>query len=333
MARIPEIIIIRSLRGTTTPEEEGVLDAWLREDKRNAEIFCQMEEIWSSRESLPEEEVRSGWNRIVKESAGTVRHSVPIHAARRLSWLRYAAAVVIGVAAASAVWLGVNVAVEPEQTVIINNAVYNHDGVQQITLPDGSRVWLNGDSKITYPETFAPETRLVSLEGKAYFEVAPDKAHPFVVCSEGANVRVTGTEFVFESQSGEDAFVTLISGRVEVGYGVEADGMTAVSLLPGQQAYLPREGGAIGVSDVDTEYYVIWKDGTYRFTEEPLENIASHFGRYYNLDIRVSPAISKKKFTGRITSGDTVEDVLRVINASYPIKYKLTGSSLSISER
>ncbi|WP_352423749.1 FecR domain-containing protein [Proteiniphilum sp.] len=338
MLPIAEEIIIRSIQKIASPEEQAILNKWLREGKENVAYYCQLEEIWNSRKKIPEEAVENAWQILTGEIAARPqkeRRIVPVKK-RKIVWLRYAAAVFIGVLLASSVWMIFSdISKESQQHILVQNVVYNKTGVQSVVLPDNSEVWINEDTRITYPERFPKGKRVVSLEGKAYFDIRKDPETPFIVQIGSAEIEVTGTEFFVEStqiQKGKSV-VTLISGTVNLHYkDIEGKELSA-PLVSGEQACINQINGSLEIENVDTHYYMAWKDGTYRFTDEPLERIVPLLAKRFDLDIQIPESLRNKRFTGRVIPGENVEDVLKSIGKSYPIKYRISGRNVYVDEK
>lgn len=336
MPTISEEIIIRSLQKTASAEETEILNNWLKEDKENVKYYFQLEEIWLSGKELPEITLQRGWDRLAGEiERRNAERSIPVsvHKTKKRLWLRYAAAVFAGVIAASALWMNVpSGQTGQEQKIIVQNRVYNQTGVQAVLLPDGSEVWLNENSNLVYPDEFADGMRRVSLEGKAYFSVSQNQAVPFTVSAGDIEVEVTGTEFFVDSTLEDEAWVTLLSGKVHVNYKDRNDRDLSIPLIPGQQVCVNYLNESMEVSPADTEYYVAWKDGTYRFDSEPLETIIDLLAKRYDVDIQIASSLRNKQFTGRVTPEENIQDVLITLHKSYPIHYQIMEKTVIISE-
>jgi len=334
MSTIPEEIIIRSIRKTATPEEQEILNRWLKEDRKNREYYFQLEEIGYFGKKLPERIINKGWERLstaieIQPQRQTI---TPLpQKSKTIIWLRYIAAVFIGVLIASAIWMNLP-SEEKVQELLVQNVVYNRTGVQPVLLSDGSEVWINENTRMIYPEQFGKEKRSVSLEGKAYFDIRKDPDKPFIVQIGNVEIEVTGTEFFVEAALEDTSLITLISGSVNLNYKNPEGKSRSVSLIPGQQAYINRLDGEADITDVDTYYYVAWKDGTYRFQNEPLDKITGLLAKRLDLDIRIiSPSLRNKRFTGRITQNDDIIEVMKTISKSYPVSYRIKGKTVEIS--
>ncbi len=316
---IPENIIVHFLQKTISREEEEILNEWLREDDRNNELFCQLLEIWDAEQWMKEEKILRNWHKLQQRLATTPRNRIrPIR-----QWLRYAAAaaVLIGV-----IW-GVTFTMQQEKNeqCFVSN---RNDEVQRLVLPDNSIVWLHKDSRIVYPSQFTKNRHIV-LEGIAYFEVQKDKKNPFVVQADNSKITVTGTAFEVDLTSRNNILVTLVSGGVNIDS--ESPGQSIRSnaqLSPGEQAVINRESGNISIQNVDVHYYAEWKDGSYRYENETLENIAKQLSFNYGIEISVDPNLKNKRFSGEILSPYSIEQVLELITAGHPMEHKIIRDSI-----
>ena len=144
-----------------------------------------------------------------------------------------------------------------------------------LTLSDGTRVWMNADSRLEFPEQFSGSRRTVRLYGEAYFEVAKDRRHPFVVETDFLTTTVLGTSFNVRAYSQGDASVALVEGRVSVKSGRES-----LQLQPGQQVVMAN--GKLTAEHVNTYGYTQRKDGFFYFTDETMREIMVELGRWYN---------------------------------------------------
>lgn len=151
----------------------------------------------------------------------------------------------------------------------------------QVVLSDGTKVWLNAESQLSYPSKFIGEQRVVTLRGEAFFEVAKQENCPFVVQTENISTKVLGTEFNVRNYTLSDTHVTLLNGSVEV----RNASMEQIALVrPGEDAHL-TDTGTFEIKPVDTDTYCLWKDGAFYFDHVSLIEIAKELGRWYNVDV------------------------------------------------
>lgn len=152
----------------------------------------------------------------------------------------------------------------------------------KLVLADGTQVWLNADSKLSYPTAFTGNQRKVFLEGEAYFKVAKGK-EPFVVETAYLTTKVLGTEFNVNSYTRESSHVTLVNGRVQV-CSIHSPQDQCVELEPGKDALL-RSDGSFEVNEANVAAYTYWRDGYFYFDNQTLEDIMKSIGRWYNVNI------------------------------------------------
>ncbi|MGF7078882.1 FecR family protein [Mucilaginibacter sp. UYCu711] len=207
-----------------------------------------------------------------------------------------------------------------------NNISTPKGGQWQLTLPDGSKVWLNSASVLTYPSTFKDQKeRTVQLSGEAYFEVAKDKLHPFIVKTDQQSVTVLGTHFNINSYPDEPAVkTTLAEGRVKVS---TRTGDTKF-LIPGQQAVLEKD--ALHVKEADIEEALAWKNGYFRFNDESIQSIMRKLSRWYNIDVQYVPDVSKDGLNGKISRFKNISQVLKALEATQTVHFKVEGRRVTV---
>ena len=195
----------------------------------------------------------------------------------------------------------------------------------EVTLPDGSQIWLNSASTLTYPANFAQlDKRKVELNGEAYFEVAKDKSRPFIVRTDRQEVEVLGTHFNINSYRNERATkTTLLEGSVRV-----SDSKTQKVLLPGQQSLLTDE--SLSISKVDVEEAVAWKQGDFIFKNEAFDAVLRQVARWYNVEIVDSTRRADVRLSGTISKSQTLSTVLKALEVTGEIKFKLEGKRVTV---
>jgi len=200
-------------------------------------------------------------------------------------------------------------------------------GIYQITLPDGSQVWLNSGTTLTYPARFDGGERIVELEGEAYFEVKSLKHMPFKVRSKGQEVSVLGTQFNISAYPGDtDTKTTLIDGSVKVA--VQHTGQqSAVLLRPGQQSVFQQS--QLTVVEVNTAPFVAWKSGFFHFRQTEIREVMNQLSRWYNIDVVYETNLPGETFSGKMERNVSLGNVLDFLSGS-GIRYRLEGRHLII---
>jgi transmembrane sensor len=202
-------------------------------------------------------------------------------------------------------------------------------GQYQVTLADGSQVWLNAASSIRFPVAFTGKERKVEITGEAYFEVAKDAARPFKVSANGSEVEVLGTHFNINAYDDETAIrTTLLEGKVKVSVANAA--ATAKYLLPGQQSNISKEGTIKVVNDADTEEAVAWKNGRFQFKSADLKSILRQISRWYNVDIEYRGNVTLH-FTGQLTRNANVSKVFEKLALTNEVHFTISGQKIIVS--
>ena len=201
-------------------------------------------------------------------------------------------------------------------------------GEYTLLLADGTKVYLNSVTKLRYPVSFASHERRVYLSGEAYFEVAHDSLHPFIVETEGMSVRVYGTEFNVNTYNEGIIQTTLVNGKV--GIRVPETG-EEVFLQPNEMAEFLNSFSSIRVKKVDTFVYTAWKDGKFVFENESIEEIMERLTRWYDIKVFFeNESVKNQIFNGVITRFVDVEDVLHLIEGTATVKFGINGNMIIV---
>ncbi|MGN0280867.1 MAG: FecR family protein [Prevotella sp.] len=179
-----------------------------------------------------------------------------------------------------------------------------------LQLPDGSWVWLNANSRLIYPESFADDKREVEVTGEAFFEVAHDADRPFVVRANGVLTKVLGTKFNVRARNDKAVHVTLVEGSVEV----TAPTGTVQTIEPGQDAMV-ADGSRIEVTEPDMESFTAWKSGEFYFDNATIAEIATEIGQWYNVSVIFNnPAKMQTRLFFAAERSETLDNMLRLLN-------------------
>ena len=195
-----------------------------------------------------------------------------------------------------------------------------------IRLPDGSRIKLNANSNISYPEKFTGETREVTLEGEAYFEVTHNPSRPFIVRTANASTRVLGTSFNIFSGS-EMTAITLVEGQVNV---TLPNGQAAL-LTPNLQATIVKDAQRIDTHEVDVEKYVGWKNNTLHFNDITLREAFTTIENWYNVKIDVKTTSLLNCTINSKYQNESLENVLNSFRFMLKMDFKIDGQQVTVS--
>jgi ferric-dicitrate binding protein FerR (iron transport regulator) len=202
--------------------------------------------------------------------------------------------------------------------------------ISNITLFDGTNIWLNAGSTLKYQQNFNKDGREVFLEGEAYFDVAKNKGLPFVVNAGSSKIRVLGTVFNVKAYHDEPKIETvLVEGNIEF----IAQGKTIV-LKPGEHILYSEKTNLISKTKVNTEDYTSWKGGKIYFNNETLQEIALQLERWYEVKFQFNEEhIKNYRFTGVINKDKTLDYTLKIIEAINKVELKMDNEQIEIMDK
>lgn len=212
---------------------------------------------------------------------------------------------------------------------VANHTIHTANGAQfKVHLSDGTTVWLNASSSLTFPSHFDGQERRVTLSGEGYFEVAKQQGKPFIVASRGQEVEVLGTHFNIQAYDDDEAVKTaLLEGSVNV---VNKQTQKKIKLTPGEQSILQE--GTFRSSAVNVEQAIAWKNGSFVFQNEDLKSIMRKIARWYDVEISYEDpqAIAGKRFSGSISRFSNAEEVLEMLVLTEAFQFKVAGRRVII---
>lgn len=208
-----------------------------------------------------------------------------------------------------------------------NTILVPRGGEYRLTLADGSKVWLNAQSKLVYPVYFTEKERRIRLAGEAYFEVKAGQ-QPFIVETEDMEVRVLGTHFNVSAYADEETTATtLVSGQVEVNTGSQQKNI----LFPGQQAIWDKSKGETHVREVNALSYIQWKEGRFVFRNMALKDIMRTLGRWYNMEYEfTSGEAGEITFYGLLNRYQHIEELLQQFEKTGKVQFTFRGNKIYI---
>ena len=208
-----------------------------------------------------------------------------------------------------------------------NTLIVPRGGEYELLLADGTRVWMNSESKLVYPVQFPGERREVEMEGEVCFLVAKNERQPFIVKTKGVSVEVLGTFFNVEAYPENQAITTtLVEGRVNV-----SDGQRHYIMSPNQQVVAGE--GEFVIRDVNAAEVVRWIEGMCYFSEASLENIMDKLARWYDVEVFFASESAKEAhFSLEIERYDNIATVLSKIEKTGRVKFKINGRIITVEE-
>jgi len=222
-----------------------------------------------------------------------------------------------------------------EEKIQENVVVTPAGGEYQLTLSDGTKVWMNALSEIRYPVKFTGDTRQVAIKGEVLFDVAKNKEKPFYVNVGDVEIKVLGTQFnVMAYPDEENIETTLVEGSVRL-MGKNLDGnRTQVDLKPGHKADFNRMSKSVEVNTVDTDIYTAWKDGKFVFESDNLEGIMRKMERWYNVKVFFeNQEMKNHRFSARLSRYGNIEDILYKMEQTTHVKFIIKDDYVIVRRR
>jgi ferric-dicitrate binding protein FerR (iron transport regulator) len=201
----------------------------------------------------------------------------------------------------------------PENPVVIQTLHVPAGQRAEITLEDGTKVWLNAKTTLTFPNQFSDETREVRLDGEGFFDVTSNKSKPFIVKTEKFDIKVWGTKFNLMAYSGSKIFETsLLEGAVEV---LKPNSAKGVMLRPDERVFLEKD--RLVITPVTNMDHFLWKDGIISFDNASFDELFNKLELYFDLKIDVkNEKILNYRCTGKFRTKDGIEHILKVLKLS-----------------
>jgi len=210
--------------------------------------------------------------------------------------------------------------------IMYNTITTPRGGQYTVQLPDGSTVWLNASSSITFPTEFFGKERRVEITGEVYFEVAKNTENPFIASVQDAEIQVLGTHFNVKAYSDEHNIETsLLEGAVNF-----SKAEKSALLKPGQQSSLSADGKIRVLNDVNMNEVVAWKNGYFDFEGSDFENVAKQLSRWYDVDVVYEKNIDDL-FYAKIPRNTKLSDVLKALELTGKIKFGIKNNRIIVN--
>lgn len=328
MAEI-DSIIQKYIQDKTSEEENQQLHRWMQASPENKKRFFAEKDIWDSygfqanvKKYNPALELELLTNR---------RASITSKPIIRLKQFIQIAAILL-----VTFGLGWGTQFIPfdggrQQKVVEMKEIFTPKGqVNQVFLADGTRIWINSDTRLSVPDVFSDEERVVKLSGEAFFEVAKDNKRPFKVEVNGQQIEVLGTSFNINAYAASNKTeTTLQTGRIRL----HTDKQTT-NLAPGEQAVFDRSARQLTIRKVNPLSFSSWKDGRYEFHNEDLLEVFELVERWYDVEITADEEYFKgMQFSGVIKRNKDAQHFVELLNLSIPVQYEIKGDKIQISPK
>lgn len=311
-------IAMRYFNGEATHEEEAMIDAFIKQGEEQASLFNQWMEEWeASIFSTPAPAVDQAWQRL--------QETIDSHTGRtvHMQWWHkaVAAAAIIVIIGCAAIWSFSGSTAT--QTYLCSAPAGSKT---QVTLPDGSKVWLNGGSSLAYTNQFNDDNRRVELHGEAYFEVQKHQGKPFTVHTQGYDVTVKGTKFNVSAYDNDPiSTTTLMEGKVEL-----SDGKQNLSLVPGDAVQLDKATGQLQRHATDG-FADGWRSGRLMYPDITLEQFGRVLSRQYNVNVHLANSHSANmRISVMLQNNETIDEVVSALTRITGHDITRNGDTLTI---
>ena len=301
-------ILHKYIAGEATQEEKEDIVRWLDADKENMREFLAQRKLYDI----------SIWQ---QEPALVARGDSPLANKRRtlrsiaIEFSKIAAIFIITFSVLYSFFIN-----KEDVDPVSMQTIFVPPGQRaELTLTDGTKVWLNAKTTFTFPNKFTANNRRVILDGEGYFDVTKNPDKPFIVNTEHYNIKVLGTEFNVTAYSASSVFETsLLKGTVEV---FSPTKNVKVSLKPHMRTY--EENGILKKDTIEHENYFLWKEGLICFYDEPVDKMIEKLQLYYDVKIDVqNKSLLKNRYSGKFRTKDGVEHVLKVLQLNNIFSYE-----------
>ena len=318
-------LIEKFISGNATADEEKNLYLWIKENPENRKLFFREKDFWEAANLNSPRLNDLEFDSWIELQDRILAPGQKVHRLKEI--LRVAAIVIFALGAG---WLGHYSYSENifSKTEAEQKTVEAFKGqVKEIFLADGTHVWLNSDSKLSFPSDFNENSREVELSGEAFFEVTANEESSFLVKTKNHTVKVTGTQFnVCEYPESKIIETTLVEGKVKI-----LTGNIIKDLKPGQQSSFNTETAQIRISETDFEIYTAWKEGRYDFKNESVCKVFRIIERWWDVKIDYPEEVLKnERISGVLRRYKPVEQHFEVIRELIPLDYKIENDLITV---
>lgn len=326
MKESTDLLIVSYLNGEATPQQQAALLDWLTESEEHKRYFRSLKDVYDlgrMEADMHRSDTDDQWQKFLASVFPTRQHSGNwLHIGKRL--LPYAAIFILGLVCMQLVGL------LTEQKKIEKSLTKIETGVgerSKVSLPDGSTVWVNACSAISYDADFGDTDRAIQMKGEAYFHVKKDPSRPFLVQADKLTFRVTGTSFnVYSFDDEASVSIALIEGAVVVEYAAGSE-----LLHPGEMLVYDKQKETLERKQVKSDSYTAWRYGEMVFNKITFEDLTRRLERNFSAKFKFEdPAIKNTSFSGSFRKYESLETILKVISTSMPVQYKIEKDTVYI---
>ncbi len=331
-----DIIITKYLSKSATDEEIEELLSWVEASEDNKKVFTDIQNTWNLASMIsPDTDEQRNQNKLyalINKLDHQEKVKSKIHQLHRKQiWIeirRYAAIIVITIGISGLITYSLwHKSIAPAG---LHQLRVPCGQQAELTLDDGTKIWLNAKSTLTYPGTFNGKNRTVTLDGEAYFEVTHVADKLFVVKTSYLDVKVLGTSFNVTSYSNDrDLKLTLVKGVVSLSKPNDNKEMTR--LKPGELAICQKSTLDISIDTVDTDLYTSWRHGQFKFKELSFEEISKRLSRNYNIQfVFLNKNLKNIRYNGSFYNYESLDQILQILKTNSHFLYKIKKDTVII---
>lgn len=325
--KLPNInlVIQNYILGIASIEEQQFLNDWLNDNPENRKLLFNEKDLYDASQlgskALDEIEIQQ-WIKLQDQISKRKSKTFKL-----IEILKIAAIVLITLGAG---WIGhylySSIAFSNKQ-VEIKHIEATKGQIKEIFLADGTHVWLNSDSKLSFPSQFTANNRQVDVHGEAFFEVTANEKKPFLVNTKNHTVKVVGTQFnICEYPKSKIIEVTLVEGKVKI-----ISGNIIKDLFPGQQSSFNTKTSIVKISEKDLEIYSSWKEGRYEFSNERIGKVFQIIERWWDVKINCQDdSLGNERISGVLKRHKPVDTIFELIDKLIPIEYKIVNDVITV---
>lgn len=306
--------------GNLSEEKRAIIDEWRQHSSENEDIFQQNLRAWDAIPLLKEMEQFNSFEALRKIEPR-------LKPTFQLRWKgniqRWAAILLLPMFIYSG-WLTYKHLIEVQkQSSVIWQTIKTPPGLKShFQLPDGTLVWLNSASSITFPQEFDDDSRVVSVTGEAFFDVHNDARKPFSVGLGKISVKVTGTRFNVINYEHESATeIILESGKIELHSGSGKFSRALCEMKPGELAFLNKTDNTLVIKKVEVDKYCSWINGKLIFRDNPMNEVVLKLNRWFNVNIEVADSVISDYIYTASFQDESLDQILELLTISAPITY------------
>ncbi|MBV5334863.1 MAG: FecR family protein [Sulfuricurvum sp.] len=330
-------IIGKKFDGNISQDEEKALNEWIDSSTTNKQVYFQIKELWYHKQDQTNNSQaiaaydklinRIKFAEVIQSQSRVQRISLQVN-----QFVKYAAIIFFFLSFSFLSYYYITEENSKNEFCTISVPKGNKS---EIVLPDGSKIWLNNNSRLVYPKKFNKSERVVELIGEGYFEVQRNTKIPFIVKTSDVSIKVLGTKFNISAYP-NDKFIetTLISGKVTVQSNENPEVLS--TLNPGESMTYDKLSNQTAITLVDTKFYTYWMKGEFVFRDEKFETLAKRIERIYNVEIIFEDQTLKEKtYTGDFKVDDNIYSILEIFkrSTSEPIEYITDRNTITIRKK